>query len=232
VTFHGLYGCTEACLRRALAAAPDDLPRLLALGLDHALLVDNALAAAELVKLVIPLLVKGPGTAMAADAAPQLQALCLRALSTEMLVPLGACTALCCFLGGVSRARTEEACQVLEDWVAHASSLTYRVQSWKELSDRLSDDSGNASNMTAFLGQKAVNNRTAFLHALRQDLTHAQNPVQYFMRLCSLLAPLHNPCLRLELLQYITGLHSRFTVQTLKRTAEFAFQCLAAPSAA
>jgi hypothetical protein len=229
VTFHGLYGCSGPCLRRALTATPSDLPRLLLLSLEPATQVDNALAATELVKQVIPMLVKNP--VMAANLAPQLQALGMKATSSEMLVPVGACTALCCFLGGVSRARTGEACQVLEDWVAHASSISYRVQSWKELSGRLSDDTGNSANMTAFLGQKAVNNRTAFLHSLQHELSQAQNAVQYFMRLCSLLAPLQNPCLRLELLQYIMGLHSRFAVQTLKRTAEFAFQCLAATSA-
>ena len=119
--------------------------------------------------------------------------------------------------------------QVLDDWIQQSSSLAFRMQSWKSLRDkhRASGSSEPGSNMMTFLGHKAIQNRRLFLEALQDQLAKASGVTSFLMRLCSLVARLQHPCLRLQLLQYITGVDERFVVDLFKQTCEFAFQCVA-----
>eukprot|EP00667_Euglena_gracilis_P002089 EG_transcript_2088 len=224
ILLHGMYGCTERCLRRVLGGAGEKVGPLILLGLEHAVKSDNVIAAVQLVKQAFPITVDNPSLSKMID---KLHTLCFQVTSTEMLVPLGAYTALCYFLSGQSRGRVAEACEVLAEWIRQSGSLPFRLQSWKEQRAKALGEAQAAPGLAPFIGQKAVQNRTAFRQALQDELSTAQNAVQFFMRLCSLLTPLQRPCLRLELLQYITGLHGQYSVGVMRRTAEFAFQCVA-----
>lgn len=81
--------------------------------------------------------------------------------------------------------------------------------------------------MMAFISNKAIVNRRKFATQLREAVSQTDFESLTFLESIYLMVEkMQNPCLRLELLQYILGLDNRYSVAHVARSVELAATCL------
>jgi hypothetical protein len=72
----------------------------------------------------------------------------------------------------------------------------------------------------AFVTTKSVTNRRKFANQLRQAI-HEFTCVRFLQSMYSIVNSMHSPCMRLELLQFILGLDSRYSIQLIQESIEY-----------
>lgn len=153
----------------------------------------------------------------------------------------GALACLAALASGRLRWAAERAVDLLDGWLNKAeASLAFRVSSWRDASRHQPDDGNHGPSFAAFAGKKAINNRAKFRDKLKvgfapsslpQDDCDEQSddPIIYpLAQLTDLVLSTHAPCLRLELLQFVVGLDSRWTRDLMLQSCELARDSLAA----
>ena len=109
-------------------------------------------------------------------------------------------------------------------------SLTFRLASWHDQRVAQGDlkiATVQDSNMMAFVSNRAVTNRRKFATSLRQAVSHTDfQSLDFLQAIHKIVEKMQNPCLRLELLQYILGLDNRYSVAHVARSIELAATCL------
>ena len=108
--------------------------------------------------------------------------------------------------------------------------MAFRLASWRDQRGAQADlkiAMERDSSFMAFLSNKAVANRKAFVAQLKQA-THSSDfcDVKFLSAILGILDRMHSPCLRLELLQYLLGLDNRYSVAHVARSVELAITCL------
>jgi hypothetical protein len=156
--------------------------------------------------------------------------------SDGLLAVLGAAQVLRVIYNGGAERRTREVISAVDEWVNHGEhSLTYRISSWYEQRAAQGDlkiATENGSNFMAFVSQKAITNRKKFTHELRKAVSASSSSnakfsgPRFLATICGIVAQMHSPCLRLELLAYILRLDNRYSVARLSRSVELAAICL------
>ena len=71
-------------------------------------------------------------------------------------------------------------------------------------------------------------NRSTFYKAL-QRVDACTGLLSSLIELSQIVSALQHPCLRLDLLQYILGLDTRYSAQVLRKTVDFALKSLVEP---
>lgn len=213
--FHGSYGCTESCLDTIFANSDaKQLMQWVLVGLRYAVYASNLVAARLLITRAGPLAVKHPDTVSVAQVVAIVQN-----TSTESMLPLvGALSVLAVVNSGEMARRLKEALSTLEQWLEQSDSLSFRVASWRNMKNHPD------SKMLPFVGNQAIVNRTKFYNSL-QRLANCEGLLYYLIELSMIVSSLHHPCLRLDLLQYILGLDTRFTASCLRETVDLAVRC-------
>jgi hypothetical protein len=148
--------------------------------------------------------------------------------SDGLLVVFGATQILKSLQDGNAKQRTEESFTTVEEWVEHAEqSVAFRLASWRE--QRAAEEpvalTENAK-MMAFVSNKAITNRKEFACNLRKAIPIVFNPILFLQVISDIISSMHAPCLRLELLQYILGLDSRYSVYHVKESIDLAATCI------
>jgi len=237
--------------RQMLNLCPDAARTILAFGLHQAVLSDNSASAMSLLRLVAPVLFSAttvPNAALslagrAGTAQGQLvrscssdsrfsdvlHRICSRSFSRGVLVAVGSLVALEDFASGRMLPRIVEACHQLEGWLDNSNSFVFRVGSWHELSNH--SGAGHDAAFSAFVTKRAVGNRRQFHDELLEleRLEESRDLLHGMQHLRSLISHLHHPCLRLEILQHILGLDSRFDLSAVQAVANLALSIIAAP---
>ena len=110
------------------------------------------------------------------------------------------------------------------------NSVAYRLASWRDLRAAQGDlkiATEQDSNFMAFISNKAVTNRKKFVKELRDSVSKTSfESIQFLKGIHDMVATMHSPCLRLELLQFILGLDNRYSVAHVGRSVELAATCL------
>ena len=108
--------------------------------------------------------------------------------------------------------------------------MTFRLASWRDQRVAQGDlkiATDQNSNMMAFISNKAVSNRRKFASQLRRAISQTDfQSLDFLQSIYKIVARMQNPCLRLELLQYILGLDNRYSVAHVARSVELAATCL------
>lgn len=213
---------------------------ILLFGLREAVDSNNTSAALSLLRAVMPKLFlsevqRSSHEQYSAELAACLQTLEAKASSKSMLVAVGAAVALNEFATGRMLPRIVESCKELEAWFDQSSSVYFRMQSWRELKNRVLTRCGTEGPaVSAFVTQRAVENRTSFYQGLLDLVAHlraenCQDMLHGMKTLHSLVAQLRTPCLRLIMLQDILDLDGRFDVATMASAARIADQVVSEP---
>jgi hypothetical protein len=165
--------------------------------------------------------------------APPLDTDRLRAATNSfgLLTVLGAVQILRAVQDGSCKRRLKESIAAVDEWVNHGEkSMAFRIASWNDQRAAQGDlhiATGENSKFMAFVGNKAISNRKAFAGQMRRVLTVVKfTSVETIQAINQILGKMHSPCLRLELLQYVLGLDSRYSVEHCKRSVELAATCL------
>ena len=151
--------------------------------------------------------------------------------SDGLLAVLGAAQVLKAMQDGGAEKRVEETVLAIEEWVEKGEqSVAFRLASWRDQRAAQGDlkiAMDNDSNFMTFISNKAIANRKKFAKQLR-DAVKATNfeSLIFLQSLHALVASMHSPCLRLELLQYILGLDNRYSVAHVARSIELAATCM------
>mmetsp|Transcript_7153 Transcript_7153/g.13049 ORF Transcript_7153/g.13049 Transcript_7153/m.13049 type:complete len:439 (+) Transcript_7153:1066-2382(+) len=146
-----------------------------------------------------------------------------------LLSVFGAAQILRAMKDGSAKQRTEESIEAVEEWVKYGEeSLAFRLASWRE---QRADEQNVAvetnSQFMAFASGKAISNRKRFAEQLKAALSHADfSGIQFLWGINKVVASMHSPCLRLEILHYILGLDNRYSVLHVERSIELAATCL------
>jgi hypothetical protein len=165
--------------------------------------------------------------------APPLKTDHLRASTNSfgLLTVLGAAQILRAIQDGSCKRRLKESVSAVEEWVDQGEkSIAFRIASWNDQRAAQGDlhiATEENTKFMAFVGTKAISNRKAFAGQMRQVLTVVKfTSVETLQGIDQILSKMHSPCLRLELLQYVLGLDSRYSVEHCKRSVELAATCL------
>lgn len=115
-------------------------------------------------------------------------------------------------------------------WIEHGEqSMAFRLASWRDQRAAQGDlkiATAADSSFMAFLSNKAISNRKAFVAQLKQAVQSADyTDARFLSAIEAILSRMHSPCLRLELLQYILGLDNRYSVAHVARSVELAKTC-------
>lgn len=120
-------------------------------------------------------------------------------------------------------------------WIEHGEqSMAFRISSWRDQRAaqgdlRIAMDAD--SSFMAFVSNKAISNRKAFVNQLKGAVENTDfNDVRFLSVIEAAVSCMHSPCLRLELLQYILGLDNRYSVAHVARSVELAKTCLSISS--
>ena len=116
-------------------------------------------------------------------------------------------------------------------WIEHGEqSMAFRLASWRDQRAAQGDlkiAMERDSSFMAFVSNKAISNRKAFVSQLKQAARSTDFcDVRFLSALEAILSRMHSPCLRLELLQYVLGLDNRYSVAHVARSVELAKTCL------
>jgi hypothetical protein len=146
----------------------------------------------------------------------------------------GAAQILGAMRDGGARTRTEESIEAVEEWVKYGEgSLKFRLASWR---DQRADEQNVAlesdSKFMAFASGKAITNRKRFAEQLKSAVAQTDfSGIQFLRTINDVLASMHSPCLRLEILHFILGLDNRYSVCHVQKSIELAATCLSVASA-
>ena len=151
--------------------------------------------------------------------------------SDGLLAVLGAAQVLKSMQDGGAEKRVEETVLAIEEWVEKGEqSVAFRLASWRDQRAAQGDlkiAMDNDSNFMTFISNKAIANRKKFAKQLRDAVTATDfESLRFLQSLHALVASMHSPCLRLELLQYILGLDNRYSVAHVARSIELAATCM------
>jgi hypothetical protein len=151
--------------------------------------------------------------------------------SDGLLAVLGAAQVLRAMRDGGARKRTLESVAAIEEWVHQGEhSVAFRVASWRDQHAAQADLQLNIeheTNFLAFVSNKALVNRKTFAKQLKTAVSSTDFQSVKFLRVIyEILSQMQNPCLRLELLQFVFGLDNRYSIAHLKRSVELAATCL------
>jgi len=116
-------------------------------------------------------------------------------------------------------------------WIEHGEqSMTFRLASWRDQRAAQGDlkiATQADSSFMAFVSNKAISNRKAFVAQLKQAAQSTDfSDARFLSAIEVVLSRMHSPCLRLELLQYVLGLDNRYSVAHVTRSVELAKNCL------
>ena len=119
----------------------------------------------------------------------------------------------------------------LRRWIEHGEqSMAFRLASWRDQRAAQGDlkiAMAADSSFMAFVSNKAISNRKAFVANLKQAVQSTDfNDVRFIAAIEAVISRMHSPCLRLELLQYVLGLDNRYSVAHVARSVELAKTCL------
>ena len=151
--------------------------------------------------------------------------------SDGLLSVLGAAQVLKSMQDGGAKKRVEEAVLAIEEWVEKGEqSVAFRLASWRDQRAAQGDlkiAMEHDSNFMTFISNKAIANRKKFATQLRDAVSATDfESLRFLQSLHALVASMHSPCLRLELLQYILGLDNRYSVAHVARSIELAATCM------
>jgi len=151
--------------------------------------------------------------------------------SDGLLSVLGAAQVLKSMQDGGAKKRVEEAVLAIEEWVEKGEqSVAFRLASWRDQRAAQGDlkiAMEHDSNFMTFISNKAIANRKKFASQLRDAVSATDfESLRFLQSLHALVASMHSPCLRLELLQYILGLDNRYSVAHVARSIELAATCM------
>ena len=151
--------------------------------------------------------------------------------SDGLLAVLGAAQVLKSMQDSGAEKRVEETVLAIEEWVEKGEqSVAFRLASWRDQRAAQGDlkiAMDNDSNFMTFISNKAIANRKKFAKQLRDAVTATDfESLRFLQSLHALVASMHSPCLRLELLQYILGLDNRYSVAHVARSIELAATCM------
>eukprot|EP00669_Euglena_mutabilis_P004824 TRINITY_DN16186_c0_g1_i1.p1 TRINITY_DN16186_c0_g1~~TRINITY_DN16186_c0_g1_i1.p1 ORF type:complete len:337 (+),score=118.95 TRINITY_DN16186_c0_g1_i1:64-1074(+) len=218
VQFHGAYGVTESCLDLIFNNKDvHELMRWVITGLSYASHADNVVAARLLVTRAGPIAIKHPETLRLDQVQPIMQN-----VRAEAMLPLvGVFVVFATVSNGDMQRRLKEALTTLKLWLEQSDSLSFRMASWRGMKNHPD------SKMLPFVGNQAVMNRTKFYDALLK-LEKSHGVLHCLVQLSVIVSGLHHPCLRLDLLQYILGLDTRYHAVCLRETIDLALRCAVA----
>jgi len=151
--------------------------------------------------------------------------------SDGLLAVLGAAQVLRAMKDGGAEKRVYECVSAIDEWIEHGqNSIAFRLSSWRDQLAAQADlkiAMAHDSSFMAFISNKAITNRKLFARKLKDAVTTTNFQSLTFLKaICEIVSKMHNPCLRLELLQFILGLDNRFSVAHLARSVELAGSCL------
>jgi len=151
--------------------------------------------------------------------------------SDGLLSVLGAAQVLKAMQDGTAKTRTEEVILALDEWIEHGEqSMAFRLASWRSQRAAQGDlkiAMAENSSFMAFVSNKAISNRKAFVAQLKQAVQSTDfSDARFVACIEAVLNRMHSPCLRLELLQYVVGLDNRYSVAHVARSVELAKTCL------
>lgn len=211
------------------------------LALDFAVDADNADSALSIVKNVAPLVfstdsaksLQGGGSddmcgspthvpEPVAEPSVTLTSLLARSRSSGVKVAVGACLALESYTNGRSRQKVKNAITLLEEWLACATKMSFRLQS---LMDEKKDRCGRMplpSELGTFVSDRIISNRTFFMQTLR-DMNNVESRLSFFQQLRDLASRLLHPCLRLHVLQGVLGLDKSYDRDTVCEVLRIAY---------
>lgn len=106
--------------------------------------------------------------------------------------------------------------------------MAFRLSSWRDQRAAQGDlkiAMDSDASFMAFVSNKAISNRKAFVGQLRSAVSDFKD-AQFLSVIEAILSRMHSPALRLELLQYVLGLDNRYSVAHVARSVELAKTCL------
>lgn len=149
--------------------------------------------------------------------------------SDGLLVVLGAAQVLRSMRDGGAKKRAKESFAAIEEWVYQGEhSVAFRLASWRDQHAAQTDleiNMQNETNVLAFVSNKALLNRKNFCSKLKAAVTNYES-MKFLHVIYEILCEMNNPCLRLELLQFIFCLDNRFSIAHIKESVELAATCL------
>ena len=108
--------------------------------------------------------------------------------------------------------------------------MTFRLSSWRDQRAAQGDlkiAMDSDASFMAFVSNKAISNRKAFVSQLKNSVQATDfSDVRFLSAIEAILSKMHSPALRLELLQYVLGLDNRYSVAHTARAVELAKTCL------
>jgi len=151
--------------------------------------------------------------------------------SDGLLAVLGAAEVLKSMQDGNGKLRTLEAVAAIEEWIDKSeNSVAFRVNSWRQLKSAQGDlkiATEHDSNFMAFISNKAIDTRKKFAKELKDSVSNTKfESIDFLKSIHATLSKMNNPCLRLELLQFILGLDNRYSIAHVIRSVELAATCL------
>jgi len=151
--------------------------------------------------------------------------------SDGLLAVLGAAQVLKSMQDGNGKLRTLEAVAAIEEWIDKSeNSMSFRVASWRQLRAAQGDlkiATEQDSNFMAFISNKAIDTRKNFAKELKNSVSNTKfESIDFLKSIHAILSKMNNPCLRLELLQFILGLDNRYSIAHVIRSVELAATCL------
>lgn len=151
--------------------------------------------------------------------------------SDGLLAVLGAAEVLKSMQDGNGKLRTLEAVTAIEEWIDKSeNSVSFRLASWRQLRAAQGDlkiATEQDSNFMAFISNKAITTRKNFAKELKESVSNTKfESIDFLKSIHAMLSKMNNPCLRLELLQFILGLDNRYSIAHVTRSVELAATCL------
>jgi len=151
--------------------------------------------------------------------------------SDGLLAVLGAAQVLRAMKDGGAEKRVYECVSAIDEWIEHGEkSVSFRLASWRDLLAAQADlkiATAHDSSFMAFISSKAITNRKLFASRLKDAVSTTDfQSLTFLTAIHEIVSKMNNPCLRLELLQFILGLDNRFSVAHLARSVELATTCL------
>jgi len=151
--------------------------------------------------------------------------------SDGLLSVLGAAEVLKSMQDGNGKLRTLEAVAAIEEWIDKSENcVSFRLASWRQLRAAQGDlkiATEQDSNFMAFISNKAIMTRKKFAKELKHSVSNTKfESITFLKSIHAILSRMNNPCLRLELFQFILGLDNRYSVAHVIRSVELAATCL------
>lgn len=211
------------------------------LALDMAVDADNANSALSIVRNVAPLVfpvetapdqVPFAPTASVGETSDMIEgiaepsvtltSLLARSKSSGVRVAVGACLALESYANGRSRQKVKNAITLLQEWLAHADTMSFRLKSLMDEKKERCHRMPSASEVGTFVSERIISNRTFFLKTL-QEIDECKDRLTFFEHLRDLSLKLAHPCLRLHMLQGFMGLDTSYDRDTVVEVLKLAY---------